>query len=112
MILESENNKILQEDIEQITEQISLEELKGSTVLVTGATGLIGSQVVKTLACFNRLKEMDIELVSMKEAGIDVDIEEYGRTFSENALIKAQVLYTDGTEQTDYYKIKMHPPPP
>ena len=35
------------------------------------------------------LKDMDIELVSMKEAGIDVDIEEYGRTFSENALIKA-----------------------
>ena len=29
------------------------------------------------------LKDMDIELVSMKEAGIDVDIEEYGRTFSE-----------------------------
>lgn len=25
----------------------------------------------------------------------------------ENALIKAQVLYTDGTEQTDYYKIKI-----
>ena len=34
------------------------------------------------------LKDMDIELVSMKEAGIDVDIEEYGRTFSENSLIK------------------------
>lgn len=65
MILESENNKILQEDIEQITEQISLEELKGSTVLVTGATGLIGSQVVKTLACFNRLKEMDIEIFAL-----------------------------------------------
>ena len=38
------------------------------------------------------LKDMDIELVSMKEAGIDVDIEEYGRTFSENALIKARTI--------------------
>ena len=37
------------------------------------------------------LKDMDIELVSMKEAGIDVDIEEYGRTFSANALIKADL---------------------
>ena len=38
------------------------------------------------------LKDMDIELFSMKEAGIDVDIEEYGRTFSENALIKARTI--------------------
>lgn len=65
MILESENNRILQEDIEEITEQVSLEELKGSTVLVTGATGLIGSQVVKTLACFNRLKDMKIVILAL-----------------------------------------------
>lgn len=65
MILESEDKKILQEDIEQIVEQVSLEELKGSTVLVTGATGLIGSQVVKTLACFNRIKEMEITILAL-----------------------------------------------
>lgn len=65
MILESENNKILQEDIEQIVTQISLEELKESTILITGATGLIGSQVVKTLACFNRLKEMNMVILAL-----------------------------------------------
>ena len=46
---------------------------------------------------------MDIELVSMKEAGIDVDIEEYGRTFSENALIKARTI----SEMTYCVTLKM-----
>lgn len=37
-------------------------------------------------------KNMDIELVPMKEAGIDVDIEENGETFEENSLIKARTV--------------------
>ena len=37
-------------------------------------------------------KDMDIELVPMKEAGIDVDIEENGETFEENSLIKARTV--------------------
>ena len=32
------------------------------------------------------------DIISMKEAGIDVDIEENGTTFEENALIKARAL--------------------
>ena len=32
------------------------------------------------------------DIISMKEAGIDVDIEENGRTFEENALIKARAI--------------------
>ena len=38
------------------------------------------------------LKDMDIELVSMKEAGIDMDIVEDGSTFEENAIIKAKAV--------------------
>ena len=60
MILESVDNKILQEDIEQVVEQYSFEELKDTTILVTGATGLIGSQVIKTLACLNRMKNINV----------------------------------------------------
>ena len=37
-------------------------------------------------------KNMDIVLVPMKEAGIDVDIEENGETFEENSLIKARTV--------------------
>lgn len=34
----------------------------------------------------------DLEILSMKEAGISVDIEENGATFEENALIKARAI--------------------
>ncbi|MBO6165248.1 MAG: XTP/dITP diphosphatase [Eubacterium sp.] len=32
------------------------------------------------------------EILSMKEAGVDIDVEENGKTFSENALIKARAI--------------------
>ena len=38
------------------------------------------------------LKDMNTEVVSMKEAGIHVDVEENGTTFEENAVIKAQAI--------------------
>lgn len=38
------------------------------------------------------LAGLDYEILSMKEAGIDVDVEENGTTFEENALIKARAI--------------------
>lgn len=38
------------------------------------------------------MSDMDVEIVSMKEAGIIVDIEENGETFEENARIKAEAI--------------------
>ena len=38
------------------------------------------------------MADMDMEIVSMKDAGIFVDIEENGTTFEENALIKARAI--------------------
>lgn len=38
------------------------------------------------------LADMETEVVSMKEVGICVDIEENGATFEENAVIKAQAI--------------------
>ena len=65
MILESANNKILQEDIEQIVSGLALDELKDCKVFITGSTGLIGSQIVKTLACANRLKKLNITILAL-----------------------------------------------
>lgn len=39
------------------------------------------------------LKYKDIEIKSMAEAGLDIDIEENGSTFVENALIKAREVH-------------------
>lgn len=38
------------------------------------------------------LSHKDVEIVSMKEAGIDIDIDENGTTFEENAAIKAKTV--------------------
>lgn len=38
------------------------------------------------------LRDMDVSILSMKEAGIDTDIEENGSTFEENAVIKARAV--------------------
>lgn len=38
------------------------------------------------------LADLGMEILSMKEAGIDVDVEENGTTFEENALIKAREI--------------------
>ncbi|MCH1980973.1 XTP/dITP diphosphatase [Ruminococcus sp. OA3] len=38
------------------------------------------------------LNDLDVEVVSMKEAGISADIEENGATFEENAVIKARAI--------------------
>ena len=38
------------------------------------------------------LADRDVEILSMKEAGIDIDIVEDGKTFEENALIKARAV--------------------
>ena len=38
------------------------------------------------------LADMDVEVVSMKEAGIHADIVEDGSTFEENAVIKARTI--------------------
>ncbi len=57
------------------------------------------------------LCDMDIELLSLKEAGLNPDIEENGTTFEENAIIKAKevmeltgeiVLADDSGLEVDY----------
>lgn len=47
------------------------------------------------------MKDMPIELLSMKEAGIEVDVEENGTTFEENALIKAQAVALAAKDKYD-----------
>ena len=43
------------------------------------------------------MADIDVEILSMKEAGISVDVEENGITFEENAIIKAKAI----AEHTD-----------
>ena len=63
-MIESPKDSVLQEDLEFIANSnIPLEDLKNKSILVTGATGLIGSQVVKALLCCNRIKNTNITII-------------------------------------------------
>ena len=39
------------------------------------------------------LKDLGLPVLSMKEAGVSLDIEENGTTFAENAMIKAKAVW-------------------
>ena len=63
MIKESKNDFILQEDLEIIAASgMSLEKLENKNILVTGATGLVGSQLVRALACCNRVRNLKLSI--------------------------------------------------
>lgn len=49
------------------------------------------------------LADLDVEVITMKQAGICVDVEENGTTYEENALIKARAVaeYTDCVVMAD-----------
>ena len=60
------DDRILQEDLERLVYRSSLlNELAGQTVFVTGATGLIGSQIVKTLALYNYIFYTNIKIIAL-----------------------------------------------
>lgn len=53
--LEAPADPILQEDLDRVADDALLEkELRGKRILVTGATGLVGSWLIRALACMNR----------------------------------------------------------
>ena len=63
MILESKNDPILQEDLEVIANSnLSFEKLTNKNILITGATGLVGSQLTRALLCCNRIHKLNLKV--------------------------------------------------
>ncbi len=59
-------DRFLQEDLDYIADSsLPINELYSSTILVTGATGLVGSQIVKALLNMNRLKNAGIRVIAL-----------------------------------------------
>lgn len=100
MMLESPWDDILQEDLDLLAQDSSIPFglLKGKTVFVTGATGLLGSQMVKALLCSNRLYGTGIRvlaLVRSKEKAQKV----YGGLLARDDL---QLVSGDVTQKIEY----------
>ena len=56
-------NSVFEEDIKRIiSEPVNWEKLRGKSVLVTGASGMIGNYVISTLIGLNRTENMDISI--------------------------------------------------
>lgn len=70
--------------------------MSGRIVFATGNKGKV-KEIQMILA------DMGMEVVSMKEAGIAIDIEEDGATYEENALLKARAVaaHTDAIVMAD-----------
>lgn len=58
-------NKILQEDIELMAKQLDYNRLSNSTILITGASGLIGSQIILLLDYLNTTKNLKIKILAL-----------------------------------------------
>lgn len=62
--MEAPRDHVLQADLEYIAAKApGKEQLRGSTILITGATGLVGSLLVKSLACLNRREGTNIRIL-------------------------------------------------
>ena len=65
MIQTESKYSVQQEELEYIANRFPLlGELDSKSVLVTGATGLLGTQLVKTLLCYNRVKKAHIHVIA------------------------------------------------
>ncbi|MFR5876236.1 MAG: NAD-dependent epimerase/dehydratase family protein [Eubacterium sp.] len=64
MDLENKFDPILQEDIEILSDKIhNFNEFSDKTVLITGATGLLGSLLIKSFLCCNRMHNDNIKII-------------------------------------------------
>lgn len=63
--LESKADAVLQKDLEYISQAFLWpKELKHKSILVTGATGLVGSALIRALACMNRCQNLGMKILA------------------------------------------------
>lgn len=66
MTIESPIDNILQNDIERIAQDLSnFTEIRNKTFFITGASGLIGSLIVKSLMCLNRCYQFNVSVLAL-----------------------------------------------
>ena len=82
------DNRYFQEDIENAAKSASVDwdALKGKGVFVTGATGLLGSQIVMTLLMANEQKDLGLTVYAL------VRSEEKAKTVFANVLGESLVF--------------------
>lgn len=92
------NNQVLKEDVQLFAEHFELkEQLWGKTFLITGATGLIGSVMVKCLLALNQKYDLGIKILAVVR-----DVEKAKNVFAEEfrAIDFIQMQLSDISSKT------------
>lgn len=86
--------EIFAEDMNRICESdfIPWNNLKGSTILVTGATGLIGYTLVNALLYVNRVKELELSVLALVR-----DEKRAGQRFGDALADSSSLHFIEGT---------------
>ncbi len=93
---------ILEEDFFSIKESFDFSSLKNSTVFVTGATGLLGSQILLFLDCLNRTENYSMKLLGLIR-NIDKAKKIFGNSFRNITFLIGNVLQLpEITQHIDY----------
>lgn len=97
-IREGLGDATLQEDLEIIagTDWIDWEAMRGASVLVTGVTGLVGSQMVRALLCANRNRSLGMRIYGVARSKDKVQTI-YGPLLAREDLV---ILYEDILSET------------
>lgn len=89
-------NKILENDLINIAGQdMNWEKFRGKTVMVTGASGMVGSYFVRTLLKLNELKDMNIHVICVVR-----NVNKMGEDIREDSC--AEILAHDVTKPIEY----------
>ena len=78
--MNNEKNVIIEEDVKEILERVDLSELENKSVLITGASGLVGTYFLYTLKacveCGMHIKQVNI--VCRNHRQVQGEIAQYG----------------------------------
>ena len=95
-------DKILLEDLEYLSEHFDFSEFFHSTILITGTTGLIGSQFVRLFSYLNIVKNADITILALIRNDIKAQ-NIFGALYKDIIFINTDIRDTVNTnKQVDY----------
>lgn len=92
-------DKILQEDLEKfcVERYEWMDVLDGKTILITGVSGLIGSQIAKAILSYNIKFNTNIHIIGMARNKIKTE-----KVFQDFKNGNIEFIYGDVTEYSDY----------